>query len=74
MKEIVLEKLVRVTEILTVHDDVAEGVANLAKSDDNQREWAAEVKRELGLDDVQVKDVKTFVRDISPKKSRKRES
>ena len=74
MKEIVVESLVRTTEIITVEDDKADDILRDLKDSEKQRELAKDVKKKLGLDDVQIKDVKVFVRDIDekPKKLSKR--
>lgn len=76
MKEVIVERVVKVTEIIKVNDNVIGTCINEAKDITYKREWAKDAKQRLCADDVQVKDVKVFVRDIpeTKKKVSKRKS
>lgn len=72
MKEVIVEKLVRTTEIIKMSDEEAEIYVEQVKTDEDKRAWSKRVKEVAGLDDANVADVKVFVRDIPAKKSRKK--
>ena len=78
MKEVIVERLVRTTEIIKMDDEAADIYVQQVKTVDDQRAWGANAKEVLNLDDANVSDVKVFVRDIpdketKTKKSRKKE-
>lgn len=74
MKEVIVEKLVRTTEIIKMSDEEAEIYVEQVKTDADKRSWSKIVKEAMHFDDVNVADVKVFVRDIpdKEKKSRKK--
>lgn len=77
MKEITVVTDIRTTEIIQVADDCVDEYVTRINSTDAKRGFAANMKREMGIDDAQIKNVKLFVRDIPEekkpaKKSRKK--
>lgn len=71
MKELTIETVMRVTEIIKVPDDQADEVVARIKTEEDKRKCASIAKKAMDADDVTVSGVKVFVRDI-PKKSRKK--
>lgn len=71
MKELTIETVMRVTEIIKVPDDQADEVVARIKTEEDKRKCASIAKKAMDADDVTVSGVKVFARDI-PKKSRKK--
>ena len=71
MKELTIETVMRVTEIIKVPDDQADEAVARIKTEEDKRKCASIAKKAMDADDVTVSGVKVFVRDI-PKKSRKK--
>lgn len=70
MKELTVETVVRLTEIIQVPDDQADDFVLAFKDKDKQRETAKDIKERLGADDAAISGVKVFVRDM-PEKTKK---
>lgn len=61
MKEITRVFTAQITQIATVEDDVAEDFAAMK---DTEKVLANFVKKAIDADDVVVKNVKTFIREV----------
>lgn len=74
MKEVIVERVVRVTEIIKLTDEEADIYEVQVKTVEDQREWARNAKAALDSDDIVCDKVKLTIRDIpdKPKKSRKK--
>lgn len=70
MKELTVETVVRLTEIIQVPDDQADDFVSAFKDKDKQRETAKDIKERLGADDAAISGVKVFVHDM-PEKAKK---
>lgn len=70
MKEVTVERIMRVTEIIKVPDDQADEFVARIKTEDDKRGTAKAAKKAMDVDDVVVSGVKAFVRDI-PEKAKK---
>lgn len=69
MKEVIVEKLVRTTEIIKMSEEEAEIYVEQVKTEADKRAWSKRVKDVAKLDDVNVADVKVFINDISEKEA-----
>ena len=70
MKEVTVERIMRVTEIIKVPDDQADDFVARVKSKEWQRSDAKNFEKAMDVDDVVISGVKAFVRDI-PEKTKK---
>ena len=64
MKEITREFNLRVTMITRAEDELADQMVLNARTESMRRSFADMFKAVLDVDNVQVKDVKDFVRDV----------
>lgn len=71
MKEITVESLVRVTKIMKVDDTAADQFLQSMKGEEGKRSYGNIVKHQMEADDVRVKELKMFVRDIPEKPAKK---
>lgn len=76
MKEITVERVMRVTEIIKVPDDQADDFVARIKTEEDKRDTAKAAKEAMDVDDVIVGGVKVFIRDIPEKvkKTRKKKA
>lgn len=75
MKEVQIERMVRVTEIVVLTDEEADVYEVQAKTVEDQRAWAKNAKAALNADDVTCDKVKLTIREShvvpEPKKKTK---
>lgn len=70
MKEVTIETVMRVTEIIKVPDDQVDEFVTRIKTEEDKRNCAGVAKKAMDVDDVTVRGVKVFVRDIPDKKKK----
>lgn len=72
MKELRIQRTMIVEEIIKVPDKELDSQILNDRSEDGKREYAKQIKEQLGVDSVEVKSVKHFHTDVKKKSGKKK--